>query len=119
MGYFIESIAGMLLVVIIMLSTLFFSNSQNETDVMRVKSEINDANFSVFSNDIDGNSKELELDNGKTITIKKSVTHPDNELIATYTLSDDKVATFKIKNIDGYAKVMSITDEKGKEIKDK
>ena len=45
MRYFIESIAGMLLVGIIMLSTLFFSNSQNETDVMRVKSEINDANF--------------------------------------------------------------------------
>lgn len=91
-------------------------NQSNPSEITSVKSEINDADFSVFNKYINDNGEEFKLDNGKTITIKKSATHPNNEIIATYETSKDKVVIFKIKNIDNYAKVLSVIDEKGQEV---
>ena len=84
-----------------------------------VSTELNNIKFSTLNKDADG-EKSLKLDSGKTIEIRKSISSPD-ELIAVYSFSNnatekDESLTFEIKNVDGYAKAVSIKDSLGREI---
>lgn len=85
-----------------------------------VSTELNNIKFSTLNKDTDG-EKSLKLDSGKTIEIRKSISSPDDELIAVYSFSNnatgkDESLTFEIKNVDGYAKAVSIKDSLGREI---
>ena len=88
-----------------------------------ISAEINNVDFKIFSNNLNDlkTEKQIELDNGKIISIKKSVTHPEDMLIVTYKINDNNNNNnnmiIKIKNIDGKAQVVSVTDKNGKEIK--
>lgn len=126
---FMMFVKGAMLIVAIV-SGMYYSTLPSNSDIDSVTSQINGVDFKQFNKFIDNSEhnkskngleifgSRIQLNNGVSVFIKKSATNPTNELIVSRRFLWGEPIYFEVKNIDGLAKVVSITDEDGKELRE-